>query len=135
MTEMRAGRSLSLVPGLTTLYAVTPGEDRKADVCIGMVATTELAELIVAAVNGEEPQLAASDALMEQRLADVRAELERRIKSAERAAAATERARLVGHFRDMAPVELLRNHGLRSDARPAQVLAAVVAEIGRLAGG
>jgi hypothetical protein len=48
---MRTGRTLSQTPGLCTLYLVTPGDDRKADKCVGMAATTELAEWIAASVN------------------------------------------------------------------------------------
>jgi ATP-dependent Clp protease ATP-binding subunit ClpC len=44
--RLRAGRTLG-----RTLYLITPGEDRKADTCIGLVDTREWADLIVAAVN------------------------------------------------------------------------------------
>ncbi len=49
---MRTGRTLG-----RTLYLVTPGDDRLADACIGIVDTPELAEWIAAAVNaaGDPP--------------------------------------------------------------------------------
>jgi hypothetical protein len=47
--RLRTGRTLG-----RTLYLVTPGDDRLADVCIGIVDTRELAEWIVAAVNGAD---------------------------------------------------------------------------------
>lgn len=43
---MRTGRTLG-----RTLYLITPGTDRKADRCIGIADTRELAEWIVSAVN------------------------------------------------------------------------------------
>lgn len=46
MPEMRTGRTLG-----RTLYLITPGDDRLADRCIGIVDTPELAEMIAAAVN------------------------------------------------------------------------------------
>lgn len=49
--RLRVGRTLG-----RTLYIVTPGEDRLADRCIGIVDTPELAAMIVAAVNGEPEQ-------------------------------------------------------------------------------
>lgn len=43
---MRVGRTLG-----RTLYRVVPGDDRKADECVGIVDTREIAEAICAAVN------------------------------------------------------------------------------------
>ncbi len=47
---LRAGRTLSQAPSLTTLYRVRPGTDRDADIRVGIVDSPELAEQIVAAV-------------------------------------------------------------------------------------
>lgn len=107
MTELRTDPSLCQVPGLTPLYQVVPGEDRKADVCIGMVATTELAELIVGAVNGELPQLDAAEGFWRRRIDDLRAEWERRSVARERQAVRAERARIASWLREMRTVDRL----------------------------
>jgi hypothetical protein len=48
LPEMRTGRTLG-----RTLYLRTGGDDWKADTCVGIVDTPELAEAIVAAVNAD----------------------------------------------------------------------------------
>jgi hypothetical protein len=90
MTEMRAGRKLG-----RTLYLVAEGDDRMADICIGIVDTPELALLIVASVNGQTPLVDACQRAADQRIADLRQEVERRIQGAERAAARKERERII----------------------------------------
>jgi hypothetical protein len=49
-TVMRPGRHLSRTPGLCTLYAIT-GDDWVDHVCVGVVATPEIAAAICEAVN------------------------------------------------------------------------------------
>jgi hypothetical protein len=95
MAELRTGRTLSQTPGPCTLYEVTPGDDPLADSCVGMVTTTALAELIVAAVNGELPQVADCQRHWESRLSDLQHEISRRIEGARKLGANAERDRIV----------------------------------------
>ena len=91
MTELRTGRTLSRTEGPCTLYEIAPGDDW----CVGIVTTTALAELIVAAVNGEMPQVTDCERRWESRLADAQQEMGRRIKAAVQNAARSERARII----------------------------------------
>lgn len=129
MTEMRVGRKLSRRAGACTLYVVTPGDDREADVCIGAVASAELAALIVAAVNGELPQVRAAEIAAEQRRADLGEELRRRTGGAVREAARAERERCADLLTTGTPLDFLRRHGLAAGATTRDVLGAAAAEI------
>lgn len=124
MTQLRAGRSLSLVPGLTTLYEVVPGEDRKADVCLGDVFPTEMADLIVAAVNGSAESLPE----MHQRAAQAVAEISWSASKVAAQAAAAERARIAEMLRTLRP-EFTDRHGAFLMPSVTAVLAAAAAEI------
>jgi hypothetical protein len=125
VTELRAGEKLSRVPGVTTIYAVTPGGDHLADVCLGTALTTELAALIVAAVNhstGWMPEMhrAADRSLAEISWAASRVAAE---------AAAAERARIVEMLTRVSPLDFLARHGLHPGGSARPILLAAVAEI------